>query len=96
MVVTLVVIMFGMIIMTSMVAVIVVSAMVMCVAINEPEDGYDQSTQEDHNHLEPLFVSLVELVDNNLAAGNVDEGAARETEKDDIDNGRVFGDRHSN
>ena len=96
MVVTLVVIMVGMVIMTSMVAVIAVSAMVMCVTINEPEDGYDQSTQEDHNHLKPLFVSLVELVDNNLAAGNVDKSAARETEKDHIDNGRGFGDRHSN
>ena len=76
MIVALVVIMVGMVIMTSMVAVITVSAMVMCVAFNKPEGGYDQSTQEDHNHLEPLFVSLVELIDNYLAASHVDESTA--------------------
>ena len=77
MIVALMVVMVVIVGMVSVITVIAVSAMIMSVAAaHEPENGYDKSAYEDHNHLEPLFVSLVELIDNNLAAGHVDESTA--------------------
>ena len=41
----------------------------MVVLAEEPEDGDDQSADEDKDHLDPVVNSLVELSDDDLTAG---------------------------
>ena len=57
-------------------AVPVLTSMVMVVA-EEPHDSDEGSTNKEEKHLEPLELSLVELIDNNFAACDIDEGATR-------------------
>ena len=68
----------------------------MVVLSEEPEDCDDQSAEEDKEHLDPVVDSLVELRDDDLTAGDVDEGTAGKAHEDRVDKRVALSDCHTN
>ena len=66
------------------------------VSTEEPKTGDNCATKKDEKHLQPLFVTLVELGHNNLAASHIDKGAARKTQECYINKLVAVGNAHSN
>lgn len=46
------------------------------VLAEEPENGDNETAQENEKQLEPLVFTFVKFCDNDLAAGDVDESSA--------------------
>ena len=71
-----------------------VRPMVVRVAPQEPQHGDNGATGEHEQHFGPLVLSFVELGHDDLTAGDVDEGTARETQECNVDHFVAFGDLH--
>ena len=68
----------------------------MVVLSEEPQDCDDQSAEEDKKHLDPVVNSLVKLSDDDLTAGDVDEGTAGKAHEDRVDKRVALSDCHAN
>ena len=72
------------------------SSMVVRVASKDPKNGDGKAAGEHEQHFGPLVLPFVELSNNDLAASDVNESAARKTLEYSVDYCVAFCDLHAN